>query len=117
MCLLLNLLVDWHKKGKEQCSERSRDLYQRKHFTQHLRKISLDQIVIDKEDRFLFEKTFLKTFLRQFGFAESIHNKMPPRQDSRSGLHKRYEPIFTKEVNAHPSPAQVKGYSRKSKGR
>ena len=28
---------------------------------------------------------------------------MPPRQDSRSGLHKRYEPISTQEVNAHPS--------------
>ena len=28
---------------------------------------------------------------------------MPPRQDSRSGLHKRFEPTSTKEVNAHPS--------------
>ena len=28
---------------------------------------------------------------------------MPPRQDSRSVLHKRYEPICTEEVNAHPS--------------
>ena len=28
---------------------------------------------------------------------------MPPRKDSRSGLHKRYEPISTEEVNAHPS--------------
>ena len=28
---------------------------------------------------------------------------MPPRQDSRSGLHKRFEPVSTEEVNAHPS--------------
>ena len=27
---------------------------------------------------------------------------MPPRQDNRSGPHKRYEPISTEEVNAHP---------------
>ena len=32
-----------------------------------------------------------------------IQDKMPPRQDNRSGLHKRYEPISTEEVNAHPS--------------
>lgn len=59
--------------------------------------------MIDKEDRVLFEKKFLKTFLRQFGFAESIHNKMPPRKDSRSGLRKRFETISTEEVNAHAS--------------
>ena len=28
---------------------------------------------------------------------------MPPRQDSRSGPHKRYEPFSTEEVNAYPS--------------
>ena len=28
---------------------------------------------------------------------------MPPRQDSRSGSHKRYKPISIEEVNAHPS--------------
>ena len=44
-----------------------------------------------------------KGHLRQLVFAKSIQNKMPPKQDSRSGLHRRFEPISTEEVNAHPS--------------
>ena len=41
--------------------------------------------------------------MRQLGFSKNIQNKMPPRKDSRSGLHRRFEPVSTEEVNAHPS--------------
>ena len=50
----------------------------------------------------MLEKKISKSHLRQLGVAESIQNKMPPRQDSRSGLHKRFDHVSTEEVNAHP---------------
>ena len=57
-----------------------------------------------KEDRGVVEKPFQGPFETNcfFQSAKSIQNKMPPRQDSRSGLHKRFEPVSTEEVNAHP---------------
>ena len=48
----------------------------------------------------IFQRPFESACLGQA--AKSIQRKMPPRQDSRSGPHKRYEPFSTKEVNAHP---------------
>ena len=57
---------------------------------------------LTEKAEFFFRTHFKKSFLTQFGFADIIQNKIPPMQDSRSGLHKRYEPISIEEVNAHP---------------
>ena len=65
--------------------------------------VFLGQTVTNKEDRVVCLRKNSKGHLRRLGAAESIQNKMPPRQDSRSGLHKRFEPVYTEEVNAHPS--------------
>ena len=35
--------------------------------------------------------------------VKGIRSKIPPKKDSRSGYHNRYEPITTKEVNESPS--------------
>ena len=49
----------------------------------------------------LFQKTPKQVFLGES--VNNIRGKMPPKEDSRSGYHKSYEPFSTQEVNASPS--------------
>ena len=54
-------------------------------------------VLIEDWSQWKFETVFLGKS------AKDLRRKMPPRQDSRSGPHKRYEHFSTKEVNAYPS--------------
>ena len=59
-----------------------------------------------KEDKVWCWETILETIWRSHCLGQpekSIQSKIPPKQDRRSGPHKRYEPFSTEEVNAHPS--------------
>ena len=58
-----------------------------------------------KEDKVWCWETISKTIWDSLSYStnKEYPNKMPPRKDNRSGLHRRFEPISTVEVNVHPS--------------
>lgn len=62
--------------------------------------VCLGQTVTNKEDRGVCLRKHSKGHLRQLGVAENIQNKMPHRKDSRSGLHKRFEPVSTEKEHS-----------------